>query len=65
MREIFGPDLVHEAEEKVKTIKRNLETASVCYHDKKENPYSLKWEIMCISRSHPPKVYKDVESKAN
>jgi hypothetical protein len=35
-RGIFGPDLVHEAKEKVKTIKRNLETASVCYHDKKK-----------------------------
>jgi hypothetical protein len=36
--EIFGPDLVHEAEEKVKTIKKNLEAAQAwqkSYHDKR------------------------------
>jgi hypothetical protein len=40
-REIFGPDLVHEAEEKVKTIKKNLEAAQArqkTYHDKRRNP---------------------------
>jgi hypothetical protein len=67
-REIFGPDLVHEAEEKVKTIKKNLEAAQArqkTYHDKRRIPYGFKWEIMCISKSHPPKVCKDLGSRAN
>jgi hypothetical protein len=27
--------------------------------------YDSKWEIMCISRSDPPKVFKDLELRAN
>jgi hypothetical protein len=40
-REIFGPNLVLEAEEKVKIIKRNLEAAPArqkSYHDKRRKP---------------------------
>jgi hypothetical protein len=27
--------------------------------------YSLKWEIMFILRCHPPKVFRDLESRAS
>jgi hypothetical protein len=40
-REIFGPDLVLEAEEKVRVIKKNLEAAQArqkSYHDKRRKP---------------------------
>jgi hypothetical protein len=40
-REIFGPDLVLEAEEKVRVIKKNLEAAQArqkSYHDKRRTP---------------------------
>jgi hypothetical protein len=40
-REIFGPDLVTEAERKVKLIKKNLEAAQARqknYHDKRRKP---------------------------
>jgi hypothetical protein len=40
-REIFGPDLVLEAEDKVRIIKRNLEAAQArqkSYHDKRRKP---------------------------
>jgi hypothetical protein len=45
-REIFGPVLVLEAEEKVKIIKKNLEAAQArqnCYHDKRRKP--LRFEF--------------------
>jgi hypothetical protein len=45
-REIFGPDLVLEAEEKVKVIKKNLEAAHArqkSYHDKRRKP--LQFEV--------------------
>jgi hypothetical protein len=40
-REIFGPDLVLEAEEKVRVITKNLEAAQAkqkSYHDKRRKP---------------------------
>ena len=40
-REIFGPDLVLEAEEKVSVIKKNLEAAQArqkSYHGKRRKP---------------------------
>jgi hypothetical protein len=40
-REIFGPDLVSEAERKVKMIRKNIETALArqkSYHDKRRKP---------------------------
>jgi hypothetical protein len=40
-REIFGPDVVLEAEEKVRVIKKNLEAAQArqkSYHDKRRKP---------------------------
>jgi hypothetical protein len=45
-REIFGPDLVLEAEEKVRVIKRNLEAAQArqkSYHNKRRKP--LQFEV--------------------
>jgi hypothetical protein len=45
-REIFGPDLVTEAERKVKLIRRNLEVAQArqkSYHDKRRKP--LQFEL--------------------
>jgi hypothetical protein len=45
-REIFGPDLVLEAEEKVRVIKKNLEAAHArqkSYHDKRRKP--LQFEV--------------------
>jgi hypothetical protein len=45
-REIFGPDLVLEAEEKVRVIKMNLEAAQArqkSYHDKRRKP--LQFEV--------------------
>jgi hypothetical protein len=45
-REIFGPNLVLEAEEKVRVIKKNLEAAQArqkSYHDKRRKP--LQFEV--------------------
>jgi hypothetical protein len=45
-REIFGPDLVLEAEEKVRVIKKNLEAAQArqkSYYDKRRKP--LQFEV--------------------
>jgi hypothetical protein len=45
-REIFGPDLVSEAERKVKVIRKNIEAAQArqkSYHDKRRKP--LQFEL--------------------
>jgi hypothetical protein len=45
-REVFGPDLVLEAKEKVRVIKKNLEAAQArqkSYHDKRRKP--LQFEV--------------------
>lgn len=44
-REIFGPDLVLEAKEKVRVIQKNLEAAQArqkSYHDKRRKPLQFK-----------------------
>jgi hypothetical protein len=67
-REIFGPDLVLEAEEKVGVIKKNLKAAQARQKSvmtRGGSLYSLKWEIMFILRCHPPKVFRDLESRAS
>jgi hypothetical protein len=67
-REIFGPDLVLEAEEKVRVITKNLEAAQArqkSYHDKRRKPLQLKWETMFILRCHPPRVSRDSGSRAS
>jgi hypothetical protein len=45
-RKVFGPDLVTEAERKVKLIRKNLEAAQAkqkSYHDKRRKP--LQFEV--------------------
>jgi ribosomal protein L16/L10AE len=67
-REIFGPDLVLEAEEKVRVIKKNLEAAQArqkAIMTRGGKLYSFKWETMFILRYHPPKVFRDLESRAS
>jgi hypothetical protein len=47
-REIFGPDLVLEAKDKVRVIKKNLEATQArqkSYHDKRRKP--LQFEVRC------------------
>jgi hypothetical protein len=44
-REVFGPDLVLEAKDKVRVIKKNLEAAQArqkSYHDKRRKPLQFK-----------------------
>jgi hypothetical protein len=67
-REIFGPDLVLEAEDKVRVIKKNLEAAQArqkSYHDKRRKPLPFEVGVMCISKCHPPKVFRDLGSRAS
>jgi hypothetical protein len=59
-REIFGPDLVLKAEDKVKVIKKNLEASQV-----RQKSYHDKWGIMCTSRSHTQKVFRDLGLREN
>jgi hypothetical protein len=47
-REIFGPDLLLEAEKKVRIIRKNLEAAQArqkSYHDKRRKPLHLQFEV--------------------
>jgi hypothetical protein len=67
-REIFGPDLVLEAEKKVRVIKKNLEAAQAgkrAIMTRGGSLYSLKWEIMFTSRCHPPRVFRGLGSRAS
>jgi hypothetical protein len=67
-REIFGPNLVLEAKDKVRVIKKNLEAAQArqkSYHDKRRKPLQFEVGIMYISKCHPPKVFRDLGSRAN
>jgi hypothetical protein len=59
---------VLEAEDKVHVIKKNLEATQVgkrALMIKEESLYNSKWEIMCISKCHPPKVFRDLGTRAN
>jgi hypothetical protein len=54
-RTLFGPDLVKDAEEKVKVIRENFKLAQVrqkSYHDKGIAPNTMKWVILYTSRFH-------------
>jgi len=67
-RKIFGPELVVEAEEKVKVIQENLRAAQSrqkSYFDKTRKPLNSMLVTMCIYGSHQPKVFSALESKAN
>jgi hypothetical protein len=51
-REIFGPDLVLEAKNKVRVIKKNLEAAQArqkSYHDKRRKPLHFEVGGSCLS----------------
>jgi hypothetical protein len=53
-REIFGPDLVLEAEDKVRVIKRNLEAAEArqkSYHGRRRKPLQFVVGGLCVSQS--------------
>src|SRR6185369_13970819 len=63
-RMVFGPDLVAEAEEKVRVIQENLKAAQSrqkSYFDKRERLCNLKWVIMYTFGFLQPRVYKDSE----
>jgi len=67
-RKIFGPELVVEAEEKVKVIQENLRAAQSrqkSYFDKTRKPLNSMLVSMSIYESHEPKVFSALESKAN
>jgi hypothetical protein len=67
-REIFGPDLVLEAEEKVRFIKRNLEAAQArqkSYHDKRRKPLRFEVGDHVYLKCHPPRVFRDLDSRAS
>jgi hypothetical protein len=59
-RKIFGPDLVVEAEDKVKLIQANLKAAKSrqkSYADQRKNLYNCKQGILFISEYLLPKVF--------
>jgi hypothetical protein len=62
-REIFGPDLVLEAEEKVRVIKKNLEAAQArqkSYHDKRRKPLQFEageYVYLKVSPTNTPSWY--------
>jgi hypothetical protein len=65
-RVIFGPNIVTEAEEKVKQIRANILTAQSrqnSYTDKRHHPWSLKWVITYTFESPQWKVYVTSASK--
>jgi hypothetical protein len=51
--------------ESLRKTKRLLKLDKRAITIKEESPYKFKWEIMCISMSHPLKVCKDLGLKAN
>ena len=67
-RKILGPDLVTEAEEKVKVIQRNLKAAQ--FHKRlimirERNHWNLMWETMYTCESNRLEECKDLELKAS
>jgi hypothetical protein len=67
-REFFGPDLVLEAEDKVRVIKRNLEAAQArkkSYHDKRRKPLQFEVGDHVYLKVSPTKVFRDLGSRAN
>jgi hypothetical protein len=60
-RRIFGPDLVNEAEEKVRIIQMNLKAAQSrqkSYADIRRKPLQFKLETSYIFESLLPEVFK-------
>jgi hypothetical protein len=67
-REVFGPDLDLKPRRKSESLRRTWKplmpdrrTITI----KEGNLYNSKWEIMYISRYHPPKVFRDLGSMAS
>ena len=61
-RKIFGPDLVIEAENKVKVIQENLKAAQSrqkSYADKKRKPLQFEVGDHIYLRVSPTKVFND------
>jgi hypothetical protein len=66
--EIFGSDLVTEAEEKVKIIRNNLKAVQSrkrAMQTKGGNQYSLKWVTLYTCEYLLLEVFNDLVSKAN
>jgi hypothetical protein len=59
-RQLFGPEIIQEAEEQVQQIRENLRTAQ--FRQKRatliteEDHWNLRKEIMCTSRCHHSRV---------
>jgi hypothetical protein len=67
-REIFGPDLVLEAERKVKIIKKNLGAAQARqknYHDKRRKPLQFEVGDHAYLKVSPTKGNKDLGLRVN
>ena len=63
-RKIFGPDLVTEAENKVKVIQANLKVAQSrqkSYADKRRKPLQFKLGITYIYEYLQQKVFRDLD----
>jgi hypothetical protein len=64
----FGPDLVTEAERKVKLIRKNLEAAEAkqkSYHDKRRKPLQFEVGDSVYLKVSPTKKCKGLGSKAS
>jgi hypothetical protein len=67
-REIFGPDIVLEAENKVRIIKKNLEAAQArhkSYHDKRRKPLQFEVGDHVYLKVSPTKGVQSLGSRAN
>jgi hypothetical protein len=67
-REVFGPDLVTEAERKVKLIRKNLEAAQArqkSYHDKRRKPLQFEVGDFVYLKYRPPRECRGLGSKAS
>ena len=67
-REIFGPDLVLESRTRSESLRRTwklLRPGKRAIMTKEGSLYNSKWGFMCISKCHPPKVFRDLGSRAN
>jgi hypothetical protein len=64
--QVFGPDILREAEEKVHKIREYLKTAQSrqkSYADKRRREMTFDIGDFCISKSHPSKECRDFKSE--
>jgi hypothetical protein len=67
-REIFGPDLVLEVEEKARIIKKNLDAAQArqkSYDDKRRKPLQFEVGDHVYLKVSPTKGVQNLESRAS